>query len=139
MRPKVTFPINPGPDVMAAQWREAIVDWRTGDSSTLDKMVRGGCDIPDFARMFLADALAGKVKRPKARPRAPRHRPLALLAREAMILMDYEWFHMVYSVVPGGRGEDGATKRAFKAVAEKWRYKVTPSAVSRIVYKRRGR
>ncbi|MHB0982910.1 MAG: hypothetical protein ACYC02_05935 [Thiobacillus sp.] len=124
---------------MAAQWSEAIEDWRTGDPSTLDKMLRGRCDIPDFARVFLADALAGKEVRPRGKPRAPRHGPLALLAREAMILMDYEWFHMVYSVVPGGKDGDGATKRAFTAVAKKWRYKVTPSAVSRIVYKRRGR
>lgn len=135
------FKINPGPDVMAAQWREAIEDWRTGDPSTLDKMLRGNRDIPDFARAFLADAAAGKEKRPKGHPKAPRYRPLSELGREALIRMDYDWFHMIYSMMrrvgSGERGCGSPKERAFQAVAKKWRFKVKPGAVSHIIHKRK--
>lgn len=142
MKPKSTFPINPGPDVMAAQWREAIEDWRTGDPSTLDKMLRGRCDMPGFARVFLADALAGNEVRPRGKPRAPRDRPFALLGREAMILMDYEWFYMIAQAsasIGKKRGEKSPKEKAFEAVSKKWGFKVKPGAVSHIVHKRRGR
>lgn len=130
------------PDAVIANWRQAIEDWRTGDPSLMDMLLRGSSDLPDFARAFLADVLAGNIKRPKGAPRKPRYRPIAEDARETLIRMDYARFYEVLAALAAlerKRGEKTPKEKAFEAVAKKWRFKVKPGAVSHIVHKRRGR
>lgn len=81
--PKVT-PIDPadcvsvrGKLVLAldpeSRWRNAIADWLSGNGSSVDGLLRSASPIPPFARDWLADALAGSIKRrrgPKAGGRA---------------------------------------------------------------------
>lgn len=136
----MTFRLTLTDDEIAARWREAIGDWRRGDTSTLERTLRGEIGVPDFARAFLADVAAGIEKRPKGHPPAPRYRPLAALVRELQVQMDYEEFYQQFSVqakLEKRRGDKSAKEKAFEAVAKKWGYKVKPGSVSHIVHKRK--
>lgn len=130
-----------GPELNATSWRLAIDDWRAGDPSLLDHLLRGDTAIPDFVRVFLVDVLAGKEARPRGRSKTPRYRPDAARAlfTNWKVKQDYELSYLLCRAVPGKRGEGTPKERALRAVAEKWKYKFTPSAVSRIVHPRMGR
>ncbi|HUX30520.1 MAG TPA: hypothetical protein VMV78_07815 [Thiobacillus sp.] len=138
------FNLNPGPDVIAASWQEAIEDWRAGDITTMDRWLRSGREMPEFVRTFLADVLAGKEVRPRKRPPVPRYRSLADsgVMRDALIRMDYDWFYMIFQAAASTgkkRGEKSPKEKALEAVSKKWGFKVKPGTVSHIVHKRRGR
>lgn len=141
------FKLTPTPEIIAASWQEAIEDWRAGDITTMDGRLRSGLEMPEFARTFLADVLAGKEVRPRKRPPAPRYQSLgdSGVGRDALIRWDYDRFYMIFkaarevSLLTGKKGEKSPKEKAFEAVSEKMGSKVKPGTVSHIVHKRRGR
>ena len=60
--------LNPGPIVA---WRAAIEQWEAGDKSSVEELLTGRRAIPQFARVWLAQALAGHVKMRRGRKTQP--------------------------------------------------------------------
>lgn len=66
--PTTGAPAPPKVTLEDPQWARAIAHWKNGNTSQLEKRMRSGAPVPDGARPFLADLIAGKAKKKRGRP-----------------------------------------------------------------------
>lgn len=117
-------------------WRNAISNWTQGnDRYLLRLLAEDDRPIPTFARKWIADALAGKVKRKRGR------RPPSLADVAAKLIRDSEvrqYFDIRLLIEQAAEGEIGTpSERALDATAE--RFGIGADAVSHIVRPRKAR
>jgi hypothetical protein len=131
-----------------AQWREAIEYWQNGDQSVLLFLLRRKTisEIPEAARVFLADVIEGKIKRPRKRPPKPRHQPLSIVGPKLWLEYEikryYKFRHAIHAALAREGGRDERTQqtpkeKALEDVAE--RFGGTPDQASHIIHPRRGK
>lgn len=114
-------------------WRWAIEDWRRGDGATVEGLLLDRGAIPAFARAWLADALAGRVKRKRGpRPRRDVAHMYGQILTANRVRGAYDR-HYQQAVLDGASGGT-PTERAIAAVAAE--LGMPESAVSRWVFPR---
>ncbi|MGE3773438.1 MAG: hypothetical protein AB7I32_10965 [Gammaproteobacteria bacterium] len=135
----MTFILNPGTDTL---WRWAIHEWAQGDDTRVTRLLKQGREpVPGFAREWLADALAGKVKRRRGRRKTPRR--ASKIWREHEISSHFQIVlaaeRLIDAMTEDGDGlrSPTPTERALAAVAQK--FNISEDAASHLVFPRKAR
>lgn len=124
-------------DIYDRQWTNAIARWKYGDTTKLEEKMRGPEPVPESARPFLADLIAGKAK--KKRGRKISYPPLSVLAPKLM--KEYEIRIFFNEALISERAKKNAqigtpTERAFARCAEK--FGMTEDQISKVVFPRKA-
>lgn len=125
-------------DIHDRQWTNAIDRWKSGDASRLEAKMRGAEPVPEAARAFLADLIAGKAKKKRGRKVASPSIAEATFA----FMGEYEiqkhfLLTLASAQINGDRQALGTpTERALARCAEK--FGLTEDQVSKIVFPRKA-
>jgi hypothetical protein len=122
-------------DLRDQQWTRAIAQWKHGNPSRLEAKMRSGEPVPDGARPFLADVVAGKAK--KIRGRKVVHKPLSELDffTEYGIREHFKWA-LVSEQLREDPDPGTPTERALARCAEK--FGKSEDQISKIVFPRKA-
>lgn len=122
--------LRPDPPIA---WRIAIEAWTSGNKSQVLALLGDDRPIPAFARVWIADALSGRVKMKRGRKRVPRAGLKAY--RQIQINGHYQRVLLIEQAAPRQYGDGTPSERALAITAE--RYGMSPDAVSHIVHLRK--
>lgn len=122
------------PVTLSERWQTAIERWVAGDASSLERALLRDEPIPEFARLWLIEALAGRVKRRRGRKRAA---SLAALLDRHLREWDVLEVFDRHIAVETGRSDIGGTPTERALAATAVQCSMSEDAVSHIVFKRR--
>lgn len=135
--PEVTIHNMLKPDGM---WANCIYRWESGDPIGVKMLLLDGVEIPEFARKWLASAIAGEVPQTKKRGRKPQKSSLFSpdsFFKELEIRSHFNHRKLVAKY--GSRQKEHGTPKeiALSECAEK--FGLTEDEISHIVYPRKKR